>query len=81
MATIPYIEHNLGTTGEYPQRVDRIIEVMEEATAGHPHAKTALDVACWGIFGKSVRLPECELLGNVEYIVRQVVDSGLACKQ
>ncbi|KAL9468836.1 hypothetical protein ACSS6W_010530 [Trichoderma asperelloides] len=81
MATIPYIKQSLGTIGEYPQRVDRINEVMEEATAGHLHAKTALDVACLGISGKSVRLPKCELPGNVEYIVRQVVDSGLACKQ
>ncbi len=31
---------------------------------GHPHAKTALDIAFWDIFGKSVGLPVSELLGG-----------------
>lgn len=47
-----------------PRRVDRINEVMDSALVGHEHAKTALDVACWDIFGKSVDLPVCELLGG-----------------
>jgi L-alanine-DL-glutamate epimerase-like enolase superfamily enzyme len=37
---------------------------MNEALCGHEHAKTAIDVACWDIFGKSVGMPVCDLLGG-----------------
>lgn len=47
-----------------PRRVDRINDAMDAALIGHAHAKTAIDVACWDIFGKSVGLPVCELLGG-----------------
>ncbi|KAL2399430.1 Cis-3-hydroxy-L-proline dehydratase [Exophiala dermatitidis] len=47
-----------------PRRVDRVNEVMDAALVGHEHAKTALDVACWDIFGKWAGLPVCELLGG-----------------
>ncbi|KAL7756938.1 hypothetical protein ACKLNR_013931 [Fusarium oxysporum f. sp. zingiberi] len=47
-----------------PRRVDRINDVMDDALMGHEHAKAALDVACWDIFGKSTGLPVCELLGG-----------------
>ncbi|KAJ5328371.1 enolase C-terminal domain-like protein [Penicillium brevicompactum] len=47
-----------------PRRVERINEAMDEALCGHEHAKTAIDVACWDIFGKSVRMPVCDLLGG-----------------
>jgi L-alanine-DL-glutamate epimerase-like enolase superfamily enzyme len=47
-----------------PRRVDRINEVMDAALVGHEHAKAALDIACWDIFGKFVGLPVCELLGG-----------------
>ncbi|PAQ08906.1 mandelate racemase/muconate lactonizing enzyme family protein [Mesorhizobium temperatum] len=47
-----------------PRRVDRINDAMDTALVGHEHAKTALDVACWDLFGKSVGLPVCELLGG-----------------
>ncbi|KAF2828128.1 enolase 2-phosphoglycerate dehydratase [Ophiobolus disseminans] len=47
-----------------PRRVDRINDAMDAALVGHEHAKTALDVACWDVFGKSVGLPVCELLGG-----------------
>ena len=47
-----------------PRRVDRINDVMDAALVGHEHAKTALDVACWDVFGKSVGLPVCDLLGG-----------------
>lgn len=46
------------------RRLDRITDAMDSALLGHNHAKTALDVACWDIFGKSVGLPVCELLGG-----------------
>jgi L-alanine-DL-glutamate epimerase-like enolase superfamily enzyme len=50
--------------GRDPRQVDRINDAMDEALVGHHHAKTALDIACWDVFGKSVDLPVCELLGG-----------------
>ncbi len=50
--------------GYDPRQVDRINEIMDQSLVGHNHAKTALDVACWDIFGKSVDMPVCELLGG-----------------
>lgn len=50
--------------GRDPRQVERINDVMDATLAGHNHAKAALDVACWDIFGKSVNLPVCELLGG-----------------
>ncbi|KAH7177995.1 enolase C-terminal domain-like protein [Fusarium sp. MPI-SDFR-AT-0072] len=47
-----------------PRPVDRINEAMYSALIGHEHAKTPIDIACWDIFGKSVRMPVCELLGG-----------------
>lgn len=50
--------------GRDPRQVDRINDRMDELLVGHNHAKTALDVACWDLFGQSVGLPVCELLGG-----------------
>lgn len=47
-----------------PRHVDRVNEAMDYALVGHLHAKTALDVACWDVFGKSVGMPVCDLLGG-----------------
>ncbi|CAG8945894.1 unnamed protein product [Penicillium salamii] len=47
-----------------PRRVDRINDAMDNALIGHEHAKAALDIACWDIFGKSTGLPVCDLLGG-----------------
>lgn len=47
-----------------PRRVDRVNDAMDAALAGHLHAKAPIDVACWDLFGKSVGLPVCELLGG-----------------
>lgn len=50
--------------GKDPRQVDRINEAMDSALVGHNHAKSAIDLACWDLFGKSVNLPVCELLGG-----------------
>jgi cis-L-3-hydroxyproline dehydratase len=50
--------------GRDPRQVDRINEAMDSALLGHYHAKCALDVACWDLFGKSVKMPVCDLLGG-----------------
>ena len=53
-----------GLIGLDPRRVDRINDAMDTALAGHLHAKAPIDIACWDLFGKSVELPVCELLGG-----------------
>ncbi len=50
--------------GRDPRQMDRINDAMDEALTGHNHAKAALDAACWDVFGKSVGMPVCELLGG-----------------
>jgi len=50
--------------GKDPRHLDRINEAMDNTLIGHNHAKTPLDVACWDIFGKSVEMPVCDLLGG-----------------
>lgn len=47
-----------------PRRVDRINDAMDNALVGHEAAKSALDIACWDLLGKSTGLPVCELLGG-----------------
>ncbi|NMG46124.1 mandelate racemase [Aromatoleum toluvorans] len=61
--------------GKDPRRVDRINDVMDGALLGHEHAKTALDVACWDVFGKSVGLPVCDLLGGRTDVRMPVISS------
>ncbi|PYI29481.1 enolase 2-phosphoglycerate dehydratase [Aspergillus indologenus CBS 114.80] len=58
-----------------PRCVDRINEAMDAALVGHAHAKTALDVACWDVFGQSVGLPVCELLGGRTATAMPVISS------
>lgn len=58
-----------------PRRSDRIYDAMDSALVAHEHAKTALDVACWDIFGKSVGLPVCELLGGRTDVRMPVISS------
>ncbi|MCB1835463.1 MAG: mandelate racemase/muconate lactonizing enzyme family protein [Geminicoccaceae bacterium] len=50
--------------GRDPREVDRINDAMDEALTGHNHAKSAIDLACWDLFGKSVDLPVYTLLGG-----------------
>lgn len=58
-----------------PRRVDRVNDAMDNALVGHLHAKTALDVACWDLFGKSVGLPVCDLLGGRTDVKMPVISS------
>ena len=50
--------------GRDPREVERINDAMDQALTGHTHAKAAIDLAIWDIFGKSVGLPVCTLLGG-----------------
>src|SRR5579875_749944 len=38
---------------------------MHGAIAGHPYAKSGLDIACWDAFGSMTGLPVAALLGGV----------------
>jgi cis-L-3-hydroxyproline dehydratase len=58
-----------------PRRVERVYDAMDLALVGHSHAKTAIDVACWDIFGKSVGLPVCDLLGGRTNVEMPVISS------
>jgi hypothetical protein len=38
--------------------------VLDRALMGHEYAKSAVDVACWDVLGRTAGLPVCELLGG-----------------
>ncbi|CAI6096077.1 unnamed protein product [Clonostachys chloroleuca] len=64
-----------------PRRVDRVYDAMDAALVGHSHAKAAIDVACWDIFGKATGLPmpiidSCPVTGPAE--TRQQVEAFCA---
>lgn len=61
--------------GRDPRQSDRINDTMDAALVGHNHAKAALDAACWDVFGKSVNMPVCELLGGSTGQVLPVISS------
>jgi len=52
----------LGTAVENLAAVNR---ALDRALAGHAYAKSAVDIACWDAFGKTVGLPVHELLGGM----------------
>lgn len=61
--------------GKDPRHVDRINETMDGALVGHLHAKTPLDVACWDLFGKSVGMPLCDMLGGRTAVKLPIISS------
>jgi len=61
--------------GRDPRHVDRINESMDQALVGHNHAKAAIDVACWDLFGKSVNLPVHTLLGGSTQFRMPIISS------
>ncbi len=50
--------------GEDPRSLLVLNRKMDRALKGHPYVKSAFDIACWDILGKSASLPVCELLGG-----------------
>ncbi len=52
--------------GQDPRQHDAINRIMDLALPGHPYVKSAIDIACWDIAGKSAGLPICEILGARE---------------
>ncbi|HTQ85626.1 MAG TPA: cis-3-hydroxy-L-proline dehydratase [Candidatus Solibacter sp.] len=50
--------------GADPTELSLLNERMDAGLAGHPYAKSALDVACWDILGKLTGQPIVTLLGG-----------------
>lgn len=50
--------------GVKANELDVVNEVMDQNLAGHSYVKHAIDMACWDLFGKSVKLPLYVLLGG-----------------
>lgn len=61
--------------GRDPRRTDRIADLMDRTLVGHQDAKTALDVACWDAFGRSVGMPVAELLGGATDVAMPMISS------
>lgn len=50
--------------GQDPTHLLKINKIMDEALRGHSYVKSAIDIACWDIFGKAAGLPVSVLLGG-----------------
>jgi L-alanine-DL-glutamate epimerase-like enolase superfamily enzyme len=51
--------------GVDPRRTDVAYARLDAATKGYRYAKSALDMACWDVFGRATGLPLADLLGGV----------------
>lgn len=49
--------------GHDPCALESINRIMDVTLPGHPYVKSALDIACWDIFGKAADMPLWRLLG------------------
>ena len=50
--------------GEDPTNLARINGIMDTALLGHPYVKSAIDMACWDLLGKTTGRPVCDLMGG-----------------
>ncbi len=50
--------------GEDPTQLLALNRTMDRAMKGHPHVKSAIDMACWDILGQACGQPVCHLLGG-----------------
>jgi L-alanine-DL-glutamate epimerase-like enolase superfamily enzyme len=55
-----------GLMGENPIEIDKINRRMDALLMGHPYVKSAIDMACWDLFGKAVGEPVYNLLGGLQ---------------
>lgn len=47
-----------------PTAIGPLNAIMDTALLGHPYVKSAIDMACWDLLGKSCGRPVCDLLGG-----------------
>jgi len=52
--------------GADPRQVEVVYARMEAAVRGYAYAKSALDIACWDLFGKATALRVSDLLGGTQ---------------
>ncbi|TWU51751.1 cis-3-hydroxy-L-proline dehydratase [Rubripirellula reticaptiva] len=50
--------------GDDPRQLLVLNDKMDRQLKGHPYVKSAIDIACWDILGKTTGLPVCELMGG-----------------
>lgn len=61
--------------GKDPRMISAINEFLDYEMTGQPYVKTALDVACWDILGRSLNVPLYMLLGGMITPEPEVVGS------
>ena len=54
--------------GHDPRSLDHLNAVMDVTLPGHPYVKSALDIACWDIFGQAAGMPLWQCLGGREAV-------------
>ncbi|MEC9226326.1 MAG: mandelate racemase/muconate lactonizing enzyme family protein, partial [Pseudomonadota bacterium] len=47
-----------------PRGLDHLNAVMDATLPGHPYVKSAIDIACWDIFGQAAGMPLWQCLGG-----------------
>lgn len=47
-----------------PRNLTGINATMDSALLGHAYVKSAIDMACWDLLGKSLGIPVCDLMGG-----------------
>ena len=60
-----------------PRGLDHINAVMDATLPGHPYVKSAIDIACWDIFGQAAGMPVWQCLGGHE-ATRVAVNSSIS---
>ena len=50
--------------GEDPRSINHINRMMDLNLPGHPYVKSAIDIACWDILGKTAGMPLWQLFGG-----------------
>lgn len=54
-----------GLIGENPLDILKLNHRMDDLLKGHPYVKSAIDMACWDILGKTTQQPVYRLLGGL----------------
>lgn len=65
--------------GRDPTQIEALTALLRKTIAANPFTKSAIEMACWDILGKSVGLPVYRLLGGAvrEYVTTKFSVSGL----
>ncbi len=67
--------------GQDPRELDRLNRLMDLVLPGHLYAKSALDVACWDLFGQATGQPLSALLGGCESEAGAPIASSISTGQ